>query len=76
MRIARYNSLSRPINEITGSIASAVEEQGAATREIAHNISQTSAAAQEVSGNITEVTTAANHPLSSPAPGAPALPAS
>ncbi len=48
------------INDITGSIASSVEEQGAATREIAHNISQTSAAAQEVSGNITEVTTAAN----------------
>jgi len=48
------------INGITSGIASAVEEQSAATREIAHNITQTSMAAQEVSGNIVEVTSAAD----------------
>ncbi|HEY3149322.1 MAG TPA: methyl-accepting chemotaxis protein, partial [Dongiaceae bacterium] len=47
------------INEVATSIASAVEEQGAATREIARNLQQAAAGTQEVSSNITGVTQAA-----------------
>jgi methyl-accepting chemotaxis protein len=47
------------INEITTSIASAVEEQGAATQEIARNVQQAAKGTSEVSGNITGVTQAA-----------------
>jgi methyl-accepting chemotaxis protein len=47
------------INEIATTIASAVEEQGAATKEIARNVQQASAGTAEVSTNITGVTQAA-----------------
>ncbi|HZH26589.1 MAG TPA: methyl-accepting chemotaxis protein [Azospirillaceae bacterium] len=47
------------INEITTTVASAVEEQGAATREIAGNIQQAAAGTREVSRNINVVMTAA-----------------
>ncbi|WP_282606779.1 methyl-accepting chemotaxis protein [Pelagibius sp. Alg239-R121] len=47
------------INEISGSIAAAVEEQGAATQEIARNVQQSSAAAELVSTNIGGVTSTA-----------------
>ncbi|HEX2115367.1 MAG TPA: HAMP domain-containing methyl-accepting chemotaxis protein [Alphaproteobacteria bacterium] len=47
------------INEITTGIASAVEEQGAATQEIARNVQQAAKGTSEVSGNITGVTQAA-----------------
>lgn len=47
------------INEIATTIASAVEEQGAATKEIARNVQQASAGTSEVSSNITGVTQAA-----------------
>ncbi|HTP85220.1 MAG TPA: methyl-accepting chemotaxis protein [Alphaproteobacteria bacterium] len=47
------------INEIATTIASAVEEQGAATKEIARNVQQASAGTAEVSSNITGVTQAA-----------------
>jgi methyl-accepting chemotaxis protein len=47
------------INHVASSIASAVEEQGAATREIARNIQQAASGTQEVSTNITGVTQAA-----------------
>jgi methyl-accepting chemotaxis protein len=48
------------INEIASSIASAVEEQGAATQEIARNVQETAAGTREVSANITGVTEAAS----------------
>jgi methyl-accepting chemotaxis protein len=48
------------INEIATTIASAVEEQGAATQEIARNVQQASAGTTEVSTNIVGVTRAAN----------------
>ncbi|HVH78148.1 MAG TPA: HAMP domain-containing methyl-accepting chemotaxis protein [Stellaceae bacterium] len=48
------------INEIATTIASAVEEQGAATQEIARNVQQAAAGTTEVSANITSVTRAAN----------------
>jgi len=47
------------INDITGGIAAAVEQQGSATGEISQNITQTSAAAQEVSSIIADVLAAA-----------------
>ncbi|WP_425991166.1 methyl-accepting chemotaxis protein [Afipia sp. DC4300-2b1] len=47
------------VNEIASAIASAVEEQGAATREIAHNVSQAAKGTGEVSANIVGVRDAA-----------------
>ncbi|MDK9720743.1 MAG: bacteriohemerythrin [Rhodospirillales bacterium] len=44
------------VNEISAAIASAVEEQGAATQEIARNAQLASGATTEVSGNINGVT--------------------
>ena len=43
------------INEIASGIASAVEEQGAATQEIARNVQQAAAGTSEVSANISGV---------------------
>jgi methyl-accepting chemotaxis protein len=47
------------ISEIATTIASAVEEQGAATKEIARNVQQAAAGTSEVSSNIAGVTRAA-----------------
>ncbi len=47
------------LSEIATAIASAVEEQGAATKEIARNVQQASAGTNEVSSNITGVAKAA-----------------
>lgn len=46
------------INDITTAIAAAVEEQGAATREIARNISHAAGGTSEVSSNIVGVSSA------------------
>jgi methyl-accepting chemotaxis protein len=46
------------INEVTTAIAAAVEQQGAATREIARNIQHAAGGASEVSSNIVGVSTA------------------
>ena len=43
------------MSEISAAIASAVEEQGAATQEISRNIQHAAAGTQQVSSNITEV---------------------
>ena len=48
------------INEISASIAAAVEEQDAATQEIARNVEQAAQGTQQVSGNIAGVTSAAD----------------
>ncbi len=48
------------INEIATTIASAVEEEGAATKEIARNIQQAATGTTEVSSNIVGVTQAAS----------------
>ena len=48
------------ISEVNSSIASAVEEQGAATQEIARNVEQAAAGTQEVNTNISGVSRAAN----------------
>ncbi|HKP24451.1 MAG TPA: methyl-accepting chemotaxis protein, partial [Dongiaceae bacterium] len=46
------------VNEISTAIASAVEEQGAATQEISRNVQEASTGTAEVSTNITGVTQA------------------
>ncbi|MFC0243789.1 methyl-accepting chemotaxis protein [Rhodopseudomonas telluris] len=43
------------MSEIASTIASAVEEQGAATQEISRNVQQAALGTQQVSSNITEV---------------------
>jgi len=43
------------MSEIAGAIAAAVEQQGAATREISRNVQQAAHGTQQVSGNITDV---------------------
>jgi methyl-accepting chemotaxis protein len=47
------------VNEISTAIASAVEEQGAATQEISRSVQQAAQGTTEVSSNITSVTDAA-----------------
>jgi len=46
------------INDVTTAIAAAVEEQGAATREIARNIQHAAGGTSQVSSNIVGVSTA------------------
>jgi methyl-accepting chemotaxis protein len=46
------------INEVTTAIAAAVEQQGAATREIARNIQHAAGGTSEVSSNIVGVSSA------------------
>ena len=48
------------VNDIVGTIATAVEEQTAATREIADNISQASQGIQEVNENVSQSSTVAS----------------
>ena len=48
------------MSEIATSVASAVEEQGAATAEIARNIQQAAAGTQDVSSHIVGVSAAAD----------------
>jgi methyl-accepting chemotaxis protein len=47
------------VNEISTTIASAIEEQGSATQEIARNVQQAAQGTSEVSSNISGVTAAA-----------------
>ncbi|SFI04737.1 methyl-accepting chemotaxis protein [Methylobacterium brachiatum] len=49
----------REINAVATTIAAAVEQQGAATREIVRNVTQATAGTQEVTGNIAGVAQAA-----------------
>ncbi len=53
--VARIEQTITEINTIAGSIAEAVEQQGAATAEIARNVSETAAAASEMTQRTTEV---------------------
>jgi methyl-accepting chemotaxis protein len=57
--IEEIGGIIRQISEIAATIASAVEEQGAATQEIARNVQQAAAGTAEVSSNIGGVTQAA-----------------
>jgi methyl-accepting chemotaxis protein len=56
--VAAIKEISSTINrmsEISSTIASAVEEQGAATQEISRNVQQAAQGTQQVSANITDV---------------------
>ena len=53
------NTIER-INGITGSIAAAVEEQGAATQEISRNVQEAAVGTQDVSSNIQGVAQSVN----------------
>ncbi len=57
--IGRIGTTIGEINQIATTIASAVEEQGAATQEIARNVQEAATRTQEVSSNIGGVTLAA-----------------
>lgn len=52
--ISEISEVINSINEIVGAIATAVEEQTAATQEIANNIAQTSQGIQEVNENVNQ----------------------
>lgn len=57
--IEEITNVITELNEISTGIASAVEEQGAATQEIARNVQEAATGTQEVSTNIGGVTQAA-----------------
>jgi len=63
--ITEISEVIRRMDEIAGAVASAVEEQGAATQEISRNVQEASTGTSEVSSNIIEVTTAASETGSS-----------
>jgi len=50
--IQGIGSIVARMNEITGAVAAAAEEQGAATSEIAGNIQQAASSAKQVSGSV------------------------
>ncbi|MDR3441252.1 cache domain-containing protein [Telmatospirillum sp.] len=58
--IENITTTIRRVNEISTTIASAVEEQGAATKEISRSIQETSEGTNEVTRNISGVTQAAS----------------
>ncbi|WP_346361892.1 HAMP domain-containing methyl-accepting chemotaxis protein, partial [Bosea sp. (in: a-proteobacteria)] len=58
--IRNISSTIGEINNVTTAIAAAVEEQGAATREIARNIQHAAGGTSEVSSNIVGVSNASN----------------
>jgi methyl-accepting chemotaxis protein len=58
--IERIFETIEKVNGISTTIASAVEEQGAATKEIARNVEQAASGTREVSTNIVGVTQAAS----------------
>ena len=53
--IDHISTVIRQIDEITTTIAAAVEEQAAATKEIARNVSEASRGTSDVTSNITQV---------------------
>jgi len=57
--IQRVGTTIKEVDHISTTIASAVEEQGAATQEIARNVQEASSGTQQVSANITGVNDAA-----------------
>jgi methyl-accepting chemotaxis protein len=57
--IAEIAGVIRQINDISGTIASAVEEQAATTAEIGRNVEEAARGSTEIAGNITGVANAA-----------------
>ncbi|MBM9606702.1 methyl-accepting chemotaxis protein [Desulfopila inferna] len=58
--ITEISKIIGGVNDIVGTIATAVEEQTAATQEIANNISQASQGIQEVNENVNQSSTVAS----------------
>ena len=58
-RIVKISEVIAGVNDIVSTIASAVEEQTAATQEIANNIAQASQGIQEVNENVNQSSTVA-----------------
>ncbi len=58
--IEDIRSIITRMSEISGAIASAVEEQGAATNEIARNVEQAASGTAEASGNVASVNRSAS----------------
>lgn len=56
--IADIGSVITQLEQTSGSIAAAMEEQGATTQEVARNVSEAAAGTQEVTSNIAGVTQA------------------
>lgn len=57
--IGEISSVIRQLNDISGTIASAVEQQAATTGEIGRNVEQAARGAHEIAGTITDVATTA-----------------
>jgi methyl-accepting chemotaxis protein len=57
--IGQITGIINQINDISGTIASAVEQQTATTNEMARSVSEAAKGSQEISGNITGVAKAA-----------------
>jgi methyl-accepting chemotaxis protein len=57
--IAQIGAIIHQINDISGTIASAVEEQTATTNEIARNVSEAAKGSSQIAENITSVARAA-----------------
>jgi len=55
--IQQVTAVINNVNDIVGSIASAIEEQAVATKEIASNVSQASLGIQEVTQNVAQSST-------------------
>ncbi|HAU29608.1 MAG TPA: methyl-accepting chemotaxis protein [Rhodospirillaceae bacterium] len=58
--ISEISKIIGRISEISNTIAAAVEEQGASTKEISRNVHEASMATKEVASNISGVSTAAS----------------
>jgi methyl-accepting chemotaxis protein len=67
MAIRNIDETIAEIDEVTTTIAAAVEQQDAATREIARNIQQAAGGTTDVSNNISGVSSASAQPGSSTA---------
>jgi methyl-accepting chemotaxis protein len=59
--IQRISRIVLEVNEISTSIASAVEQQTAATQEISRNVQQAANGTEEVSSNVSGMTEAIDH---------------
>ncbi|WP_084312103.1 methyl-accepting chemotaxis protein [Desulfobulbus elongatus] len=59
-QISEINAVITDVNDVVGSIATAVEEQSAATQEIAANVTQMSQGIKEVNENVNQSSTVAN----------------
>jgi len=58
--IGLVTKIIRDVNELVGSVVTAVEEQTATTSEIANNVNQTSSGFRDVNENIAQATAVAN----------------